>query len=98
MVEGGPERAVGAPALTPVIDEILPAAVSVSEAFADDPAACLFPEEEAAIARAAPGRRREFATTRLCARRALAKLGRPPAPCCRAHAEPPHGPRAWWAA
>ncbi|MFE6838720.1 4'-phosphopantetheinyl transferase [Streptomyces sp. NPDC057705] len=83
MVEGGPERVVGRPALTPVIDEILPAAVAVSEAFADDPAAFLFPEEEAAIARAVPGRRREFATTRLCARRALAELGRPPAPLLR---------------
>jgi 4'-phosphopantetheinyl transferase EntD len=63
-----------------VIDKILPAAVAVSEAFADDSAAFLFPEEEAAIARAVPKRRREFATVRLCARRALAELGRPPVP------------------
>ncbi|MGZ9935080.1 4'-phosphopantetheinyl transferase family protein [Streptomyces sp. NC-S4] len=74
------ERVVGGPAPMALIGGILPAAVAVSEAFADDPAAFLFPEEEAAIARAVPGRRREFATARLCARRALAELGRPPAP------------------
>ena len=52
MVEGGPERVVDSSVLTSVIDKILPAAVAVSEAFADDSAAFLFPEEEAAIARA----------------------------------------------
>lgn len=40
----------------------------------------LFPEEEAAIARAVPKRRREFTAGRLCARAALAQLGVSPAP------------------
>lgn len=38
----------------------------------------LFPAEIAAIARASPARRREFALARLCARHALAALGRTP--------------------
>lgn len=54
--------------------------VTVAETFGDDPAAILFPEENAAVARAVEGRRREFATGRACARTALARLGQPPAP------------------
>ncbi|MEX0167542.1 4'-phosphopantetheinyl transferase family protein [Streptomyces sp. LMG1-1-1.1] len=40
----------------------------------------LFPDESAAIVHASAGRRAEFTTVRLCARRALAALGLPPAP------------------
>jgi 4'-phosphopantetheinyl transferase EntD len=63
-----------------VIERILPAGPAVAaELFADEPAD-LFPEEQAAIARAVDKRRREFTSVRVCARRALAALGQPPAP------------------
>jgi 4'-phosphopantetheinyl transferase EntD len=61
-----------------VIEEILPSLVVSAEAFDDSTEAILFPEETALIARAVERRKREFATTRLCARRALAILGLPP--------------------
>ncbi|GGV06898.1 hypothetical protein GCM10010275_53570 [Streptomyces litmocidini] len=51
----------------------------------------LFAEEEALMARAAPGRRREFATARLCAHRALAGLGVAAAPLLRGR----RGAPAW---
>ncbi len=60
-----------------MIDEILPAAVSVAERFDDDPAAAPLPGEESAIARARAGRRGEFVTGRACARHALARFGVP---------------------
>jgi len=63
-----------------VIEEILPPEVAAAEAFGDAPPAALFPEEEAAVARAVASRRREFTTGRACARAALTKLGLPPAP------------------
>ncbi|WP_354639903.1 4'-phosphopantetheinyl transferase family protein [Kitasatospora camelliae] len=40
----------------------------------------LFPEEEAAVAQAVPKRRQEYTTARVCARRAMARLGLPAAP------------------
>jgi 4'-phosphopantetheinyl transferase EntD len=40
----------------------------------------LFPEERAYLANAAPARRSEFGTARVCARRALARLGIGPTP------------------
>ncbi|MFF0561176.1 4'-phosphopantetheinyl transferase [Streptomyces sp. NPDC004266] len=51
----------------------------------------LFAEEEALMARATPGRRREFATGRLCAHRALAALGVAAAPLLRGR----RGAPAW---
>ncbi|WP_199921222.1 4'-phosphopantetheinyl transferase [Streptomyces globisporus] len=51
----------------------------------------LFAEEEALMARATPGRRREFATARLCAHRALAGLGVAAAPLLRGR----RGAPAW---
>jgi 4'-phosphopantetheinyl transferase EntD len=63
-----------------MITEILPDGVVAEEAFGDLPEAELFPEEEAAVARALPKRRGEFSTVRACARAALARLGIPPAP------------------
>jgi 4'-phosphopantetheinyl transferase EntD len=63
-----------------VIEEILPLSVCAEEAFVDPPAAVLFPEEEAVVARAVAKRRTEFATARYCARAALRRLGVPPAP------------------
>jgi 4'-phosphopantetheinyl transferase EntD len=66
-----------------VIRDILPATVAAAEAFEDPPDVRLFPEEEELIERAVDKRRREFGTGRTCARRALADLGRRPAPITR---------------
>jgi 4'-phosphopantetheinyl transferase EntD len=63
-----------------MIERILPAGVAAAEAFGDSPDVILFPEEEAVIAAAVDKRRREFATARGCARRALADLGIAPVP------------------
>ncbi len=63
-----------------MIEKILPSWVASAEAFCDPPEATLFPEEEAAVARAVDKRRREFTTARHCARQALGRLGLPPVP------------------
>lgn len=63
-----------------MIAEILPGAVVAVELADDDRAVALFPEEEAMVARAVPKRRREFASGRECAHRALEALGLPAAP------------------
>lgn len=67
-----------------MISELLPDVVAAEEAFDDPPDAglfpALFPAEQEAIARAVEKRRREFATVRVCARRALARIGQPPVP------------------
>jgi 4'-phosphopantetheinyl transferase EntD len=62
-----------------VIELLLPPGVEAVEAFGDAPER-LFPEEEAAIARAVDKRRREFTTARACARAGLTRLGLPPSP------------------
>jgi 4'-phosphopantetheinyl transferase EntD len=61
-----------------VIAELLPAVVASAECFGDPSGVVLFDEERAVVARAVDKRRREFATVRHCARRALAALGHPP--------------------
>ncbi|MEU8520038.1 4'-phosphopantetheinyl transferase superfamily protein [Streptomyces sp. NBC_01216] len=61
-----------------MIETILPPGTATSEAFGDPAEAALFPGEEALIARAVEGRRREFTTTRHCARLALRELGYEP--------------------
>ncbi len=63
-----------------MIETIVPAEAATAEAFGDPPGLTLFPEEEAVIAKAVGKRRREFTTTRACARTALARLGLPPVP------------------
>ncbi|GAA5703458.1 4'-phosphopantetheinyl transferase family protein [Streptomyces avermitilis] len=63
-----------------VIEEILPADVTSTDAFDDDLGIHLFAEERAAIVHAVPRRRREFSTVRRCARVALGELGIPPSP------------------
>jgi 4'-phosphopantetheinyl transferase EntD len=63
-----------------MIAEILPAVVAAEEAFGDPPDITLFPEEEAAIAKAVDKRRKEFTTARGCARAAMARLGLPAVP------------------
>src|SRR3569833_2826929 len=63
-----------------MIELILPPEVASAEACDVSGEVDLFPEEEAAVARAVDKRRREFTTARGCARRALAVLGLPPVP------------------
>ncbi|MGQ0840564.1 4'-phosphopantetheinyl transferase family protein [Actinokineospora sp.] len=63
-----------------MIERILPAAVAAVEATDDPPDAVLLPAEVAVVAKAVDKRKREFTTVRHCARQALARLGRPPAP------------------
>jgi 4'-phosphopantetheinyl transferase EntD len=63
-----------------VIEQLLPAGVVVVEAFEDVPGEPVFPGEEDLVVNAVESRRREFVTARRCAREAVAKLGRAPAP------------------
>jgi 4'-phosphopantetheinyl transferase EntD len=62
-----------------MIGTLVPAAAS-AEMFRDAPESSMFPVEAAAVAGAAPERRREFGTVRHCARRALRQLGVPAGP------------------
>ncbi len=57
------------------IEQLLPRAVVAVELREDPDEVELFPEEQAAVRNAVEKRRREFASGRLCARRALAELG-----------------------
>ncbi|MFJ4869802.1 4'-phosphopantetheinyl transferase [Streptomyces sp. NPDC088757] len=66
-----------------MLGALLPAGAYGAEETGDPEPAGLFPEEAALVARATPGRRREFTTARLCAHRALAALGMPRAPLLR---------------
>ncbi|MFF3348433.1 4'-phosphopantetheinyl transferase [Streptomyces sp. NPDC002779] len=64
-----------------MIEELLPDAVVTVEAYGEEDAeAALYPEEAAVVARAVDKRRREFAAVRVCARRAMEKLGVAPQP------------------
>jgi 4'-phosphopantetheinyl transferase EntD len=66
-----------------VIESILPEGTVAVDTFIDPPGAALFPAEAALVERAVEKRRLEFTTGRWCARRAMAELGRPPAPLLR---------------
>ncbi|MCW2988483.1 MAG: putative phosphopantetheinyl transferase PptA [Solirubrobacterales bacterium] len=63
-----------------MIERILPGTVIAVEAGDDDRPVDLFPAEEAMMARAVERRRREFATGRDCAHRALQRLRAPAGP------------------
>jgi 4'-phosphopantetheinyl transferase EntD len=63
-----------------MLADLVPATVSAVEAFDDDTAAPLFDVEAAVVAKAVGKRRREFATSRACARTAFERLGIPAAP------------------
>ncbi|MEU3250621.1 4'-phosphopantetheinyl transferase superfamily protein [Streptomyces sp. NPDC006997] len=65
-----------------MIEELLPATVVAVEAYGADGTEPppLYPEEAALVAQAVAKRRREFATVRGCARRAMEKLGVPAQP------------------
>jgi len=64
-------------AAEPLIARIVPNGTGVAEAPIGDHEAALFPAEAAQIATAVPSRRREFATGRMLARRALRAIGGP---------------------
>ncbi|MEV4013261.1 4'-phosphopantetheinyl transferase superfamily protein [Nonomuraea angiospora] len=66
-----------------MLDEIMPSWVATAELFGDPPDIMLFPEEEALVSGAADKRRREFRTSRHCARLALRRLGVAPSPILR---------------
>ncbi|MER6349990.1 4'-phosphopantetheinyl transferase family protein [Streptomyces sp. NPDC001595] len=63
-----------------MIEELLPDTVVAVEAYGTDEAgdSPLYPGEEPYVAQAVAKRRREYATVRACARRAMEKLGVPP--------------------
>jgi 4'-phosphopantetheinyl transferase EntD len=63
-----------------VIAELLPEGVTAQDTFTDAPEDVLFPEERLVIARAVEKRRKEFATVRALARKAMGSLGVAPAP------------------
>jgi 4'-phosphopantetheinyl transferase EntD len=75
-----------------MIGEILPHGVATAESSSDASEHELYPEELALIERAVPKRRAEFATARVCARRALAQLGVPPSPILRGETREPLWP------
>ncbi len=62
-----------------MLEQILPSSAAVAVATADVPAP-LYPEEARVVERAVAKRQHEFATTRACARRALAQIGVPAQP------------------
>lgn len=70
---------------SPMLSGLLPPWAGCAEVRGEE-AVVLFPEEADVVARARAGRRREFGTARLCARRALGALGLPASPL-------PRGPR-----
>jgi 4'-phosphopantetheinyl transferase EntD len=82
----GPEPAVAAAGRPPGIATILPHGVASAEAIGDPRDGPVLPEEAEAISSAQEKRRRDFATGRSLARRALERLGRPPVAI-------PRGPR-----
>jgi enterobactin synthetase component D / holo-[acyl-carrier protein] synthase len=60
--------------------ETLVPASACAHALADVPESTMYPAEASAVAHAIPARRREFATVRDCARRALHRIGVAPGP------------------
>lgn len=74
-------RAVAvAPGVRPLIAGLVPSTVVAAEAYDDNAALPLYPEEWAVIASAAKKRRQEFTTVRTLARACLAQLGGLPGP------------------
>ncbi|MEU0397698.1 4'-phosphopantetheinyl transferase superfamily protein [Streptomyces sp. NPDC006208] len=77
-----------------MIEELLPEAVVVVEAYDHSTTdAQVYPEEAALVARSVDTRRREFAAVRSCARRAMTALGLPPQPVLPGE----HGAPSWQA-
>ena len=63
-----------------ILATLLPAGVEVCETTGDVPESVLFRAEAAAVTKAVPKRRAEYAAVRHCARTALGRLGVPPVP------------------
>jgi 4'-phosphopantetheinyl transferase EntD len=63
-----------------MLSRLMPPQLAIAEVFGDIGDAPLFAEEAEVVACAVDKRRREFATGRACARRALRRLGLPPGP------------------
>lgn len=74
-----------------MIWRILPSYLVSVDVFEDAVDGVLFPDEAAVVENAVEKRRREFTTGRVCARRALQRLGRPAAPLLPG----PHGEPRW---
>lgn len=75
-----------------MIEAILPANVQTASTRTDRvPPGALFAAEEELVRFAVAKRRREFSAVRVCARTALARLGRPPAPLLKG----PRGEPLW---
>lgn len=66
-----------------MIERLLPPGVAASEFFGDPDGAELLPAERSLVERAVEKRRREFTTTRHCARQAMSQLGIEPSPILR---------------
>ncbi|WP_201291507.1 4'-phosphopantetheinyl transferase family protein [Arthrobacter zhaoguopingii] len=79
-MSGGLAAVAEASPTSSLIPNLVPADVMAEEAFTDAFAVVLYPEEEAVLENALDERRREFETVRLCARRALTRLGVQPGP------------------
>jgi 4'-phosphopantetheinyl transferase EntD len=62
-----------------LVARLLDSPVGTAEMDPRAPGEALYPEEESAVARAVPARRREFIAGRTCARRAMRAIGEPPA-------------------
>ncbi|SDS33027.1 4'-phosphopantetheinyl transferase family protein [Actinoplanes derwentensis] len=75
-----------------MLADLLPPGVRCAVAFDDGTPAPLFPEELVLVAGSTAERRREYATVRMCARRALAELGRPPVAIVRGPGGAPRWP------
>ncbi|MFJ3925021.1 4'-phosphopantetheinyl transferase [Streptomyces sp. NPDC090022] len=78
-----------------MIERIVPVTVVTDAVYGDqvwDAEAALFPAEAQGVATATEARRREFATVRMCARRALGGLGLPPVPLVRGRRGAPEWP------
>lgn len=76
-----------------MIEALLPGGVGCAEAFDDPPGLQPMPAEASLISRAVEKRRREFVTTRHCARQALAQLDVEPVPILRGEKGNPLWPR-----
>ncbi|HEY9313319.1 4'-phosphopantetheinyl transferase [Williamsia sp.] len=76
-----------------MIEKLLPSGVAVAESFGEMPDHEPMPAEAGLIARAVEKRRKEFVTTRNCAREALGQLGIDPVPIMRGENGEPLWPR-----
>ena len=76
-----------------MIEKLLPSGVAVAESFGEMPDVAPLAAEAGLIARAVEKRRKEFVTTRNCAREALGQLGIEPVPIMRGDKGEPLWPR-----